>query len=66
MPRILIYAVLILIFLAFLPPVIIARIRSKPSPSRPIHIVQDMDLGAVFSLGVFPGEGGGRVLRVQI
>ena len=48
MPRIIIYALLILTLLAILPPVIAANARSKPNPNRPINIIQDMDLQAKF------------------
>ena len=48
MPRIIIYSVMVLLMLALIPPVVAARVRSSPSPNRPIHIIQDMDIQAKF------------------
>ena len=48
MPRIIIYSVMVLLMLALIPPVVAARIRASPSPNRPIHIIQDMDIQAKF------------------
>ena len=48
MPRLIVYAVLMLLMLALIPPVVAARIRASPSPKRPIHLVQDMDIQAKF------------------
>ena len=43
MPRILIFAVMLLALIAPVPFLVIAWSRSAPSEKRPIHIVQDMD-----------------------
>ena len=48
MPRIIVYSVMVLLMLALIPPVVAARVRSSPSPNRPIHLVQDMDIQAKF------------------
>jgi mono/diheme cytochrome c family protein len=48
MPRALIFIVMTILMLALIPPVVIGRIRATPSPNRPIHIVQDMDLQPKF------------------
>ena len=48
MPRLIVYAVLMLLMLALIPPVVAARIRASPSQKRPIHLVQDMDIQAKF------------------
>lgn len=48
MPRIIIYSVMVLLMLALIPPVVAARVRASPSPNRPIHIIQDMDIQAKF------------------
>lgn len=47
-PRFLVYAGMILVCLLLIPPAVIARVRSQPSPNRPIHIIQDMDVQARF------------------
>jgi mono/diheme cytochrome c family protein len=43
LPRILVYTLLILTTALVLPPLVIARSRVTPSPSRPVHLVWDMD-----------------------
>ncbi len=48
MPRLIVYAVLILLMLALIPPVVVARVRASPSEKRPIHLIQDMDIQAKF------------------
>ena len=48
MPRLIVYAVLMLLMLALIPPVVAARVRASPSEKRPIHIIQDMDIQAKF------------------
>ena len=48
MPRLIIYSVMVLLMLALIPPVVAARVRASPSPNRPIHIIQDMDIQAKF------------------
>lgn len=48
MPRAIVLIVMCLLLLALVPPVVIARVRSTPSPNLPIHIVQDMDIQPKF------------------
>jgi mono/diheme cytochrome c family protein len=43
MPRPIIYAALILVILAMIPPALIARSRAVPNDRRRIHFIQDMD-----------------------
>ena len=43
MPKPIIYATLVLLILAMIPPALIARSRAVPSDKRRIHLVQDMD-----------------------
>jgi mono/diheme cytochrome c family protein len=67
MPRIIIYSLLILTLLAILPPVVVAQVRSKPNPNRPINLIQDMDLQAKFkaqSMNDLFADG--RSQRVQV
>ena len=52
MPRVIIYTVMVLLMIALVPPVVIARVRSTPSEKRPIHIVQDMDIQPKFKTQV--------------
>ena len=48
MPRPIIYAAIILIILAMIPPALIARSRAVPTERPRIHLVQDMDNQAKF------------------
>jgi mono/diheme cytochrome c family protein len=43
MPRPLIYAALVMVILALIPPALIARSRAVPNDRRRIHLIQDMD-----------------------
>src|SRR5687768_9806453 len=43
MPKPLIYAALVLLIFAMIPPALIARSRAVPSDKRRIHLIQDMD-----------------------
>src|SRR5690349_1932242 len=43
MPRPLIYAAIVLVILALIPPALIARTRAVPTDRRRIHLIQDMD-----------------------
>jgi mono/diheme cytochrome c family protein len=43
MPKPIIYAVLVLLIFAMIPPALIARSRAVPSDKRRIHLIQDMD-----------------------
>ena len=52
MPKVIIYTVMVLLMVALVPPVVIARVRSTPSEKRPIHIVQDMDIQPKFKTQV--------------
>lgn len=44
MPKVLVSVTLIIIALAFIPPALIAAVRAKPSPNRPIDLIQDMEI----------------------
>lgn len=48
MPRIIIFSGLLLVLLLLIPPAVIARIRSEPSPNQPIRIFQDMAFQSKF------------------
>jgi mono/diheme cytochrome c family protein len=43
LPRIFVYTLLILTTVLVLPPLVFARVRVTPSPSRPVHLIWDMD-----------------------
>ncbi|HWB20644.1 MAG TPA: hypothetical protein VG711_10110, partial [Phycisphaerales bacterium] len=43
MPKGIVYAAMILMILAMIPPAVIARSRAVPSDRRRIHLIQDMD-----------------------
>lgn len=48
MPRVFIFASLLLVLLLLIPPAVIASIRSKPSPNQPVRLIQDMAFQAKF------------------
>jgi mono/diheme cytochrome c family protein len=48
LPRVIVYALLVLGCLALIPPLVVARVRATPSPNRPIHLVWDMDMQPKF------------------
>ena len=48
MPRIFIFSGLLLVLLLLIPPAVIARIRSEPSPNQPVRIFQDMAFQSKF------------------
>ena len=67
MPRVIVYTVMVLLLVALVPPVVIARVRSTPSESRPIHIVQDMDIQPKFKpQTVNPLFADSRAMRPEI
>ena len=67
MPRAIVLIVMCLLLLALVPPVVIARIRATPSPARPIHIVQDMDIQPRFNTQtVNPLFADSRAMRPEI
>lgn len=66
-PRIVFFAASLLGLFAMLPFAVIAWARSAPSPSRPIHIVQDMDFQPRFNTqAVNPLFGDDRAMRPKI
>jgi len=48
MPRIIVFSGLLLVLLLLIPPAVIARIRSEPSPNQPVRIFQDMAFQSKF------------------
>lgn len=48
MPRIIIFSGLLLVLLLLIPPAVISRIRSEPSPNQPVRIFQDMAFQSKF------------------
>lgn len=48
MPRILIFGGLLVVLLLLIPPAVIARIRSAPSPNQPVRLFQDMAFQSKF------------------
>ncbi|MBX3354660.1 MAG: cytochrome c [Phycisphaeraceae bacterium] len=48
-PRALIFGGLLVVLLLLIPPAVIARIRSEPSPNRPVRLFQDMAFQSRFN-----------------
>lgn len=48
MPRVFVFAGLLLVLLLLIPPAVIARVRSEPSPNQPIRLFQDMTFQSKF------------------
>jgi len=48
MPRVLVFGSLLLVLLLLIPPAVIARIRSEPSPNQPVRLFQDMAFQSKF------------------
>lgn len=48
MPRVLVFSGLLLVLLLLIPPAVIARIRSTPSPNQPVRLFQDMAFQSKF------------------
>jgi len=64
MPKGVIYAAMILLILAMIPPAVIARSRTVPSTQRRIHLIQDMDNQGKFKAqSVNPGFVDLRAMR---
>ena len=67
MPRAIVFIVMCLLLLALIPPVVIARARATPSPNRPVHIVQDMDIQPKFKAQtVNPLFADSRAMRPEV
>ncbi|MCH2161635.1 MAG: cytochrome c [Phycisphaerales bacterium] len=67
MPRVIVLTVMVLLLVALVPPVVIARVRSTPSEGRPIHIVQDMDIQPKFKTQVMnPLFADSRAMRPEL
>lgn len=48
MPRVFVFASLLVVLLLLVPPAVIARVRSAPSPNQPIRLIQDMAFQSKF------------------
>lgn len=67
MPRAIVFVVMVLLMVALIPPVVIGRVRSTPSPNRPVHIVQDMDIQPKFKAQtVNPIFADSRAMRPEV
>jgi len=67
MPRVLVFSGLLLVLLLLIPPAVIARIRSAPSPNQPVRLFQDMAFQSKFKTqAVNPLFADGRAMRPPV